>query len=700
MKKILALNLLIVFWLTACSTQKLKTLSPPSPNRLEVLRNALLSKNKSVKPSGMAEEITKNYLEALKAESEGNSKLACEIFDDLSDNLSFPLKEAALIHALSHCNFSNSKLIRIWKKTVMPNYLQEAYLKTSLLLAEKNKLPFYEAQFSNDLIAFIPVQSEKIKLIKKAIALSEKNQDSEKIIFYTNRLKILSPLYNSEINDKNIYSIAKDFESNRKFDVARLMYKKIIDGEFDLAEKVKAFNAFRMSYKIQRDLKTFLAKTFDMEAFLKTELDQNPKDLKAREFWVDSKITLARAVWTDHQTDKAQKILNELIASKLGNNNQSANTHFILGSLLLEGKKNLKALKQFEKANAFKMTDNSILENVQWAIVWNYYLLKKNNKVVSFADLFIKENNNQSFTVKLEYWKARALVRLKKNKEANEIFTKIYAADPFGYYGLIASIDLKAALTPLSAANIKQTPSGFLTLDWLLALGEINFSEKYLKEINSQFKTPTEREKAMSLYFQTGWFQGGMRQIYNFRMSSRAAITEKYIKTIFPTPFLNSVEKLSEKYSVPKELIFAITRQESAFVPSERSWADAFGLMQMIPEKGSELSKKYKIPYHDYNDLYKPEVNIEMGTALLKELRDQSGVKFIQTVSGYNASEAAMKIWEKERFNGNYLEFIEMIPYEETRNYIKLVFRNFIIYKRITAKKEFRLDKDFFAKPF
>ena len=226
------------------------------------------------------------------------------------------------------------------------------------------------------------------------------------------------------------------------------------------------------------------------------------------------------------------------------------------------------------------------------------------------------------------------------------------------------------------------------------------FSQKYLKEINSKFKTPEEREKSMSLYLQTEWYQGGMRQIYNFKMSTRNALTEKYINTIFPTPYLNSVEQLSKKYNVPAELIFAITRQESAFVPSERSWADAFGLMQMIPEKAGELSKKYHISYHDYNDLYNPEINLEIGTALLKDLRTKFKHRFIQTVAGYNASENVISVWEKERFNGNFLEFIEMIPYEETRNYIKLVFRNYVTYKRLTSKEEFIIDKDFFAREF
>jgi soluble lytic murein transglycosylase len=247
---------------------------------------------------------------------------------------------------------------------------------------------------------------------------------------------------------------------------------------------------------------------------------------------------------------------------------------------------------------------------------------------------------------------------------------------------------------------INLAPTGLPELDWLIAVEEKTLSQKYLKETNSRFKTPVEREKAMSLYLQSEWYQGGMRQIYNFKMSARNAMTEKYINVVFPTPYASLIEKLAQKYTVPQELIFAIARQESAFVASERSWADAFGLVQMTPEKAMELSKKHNIPYHDYNDLYNPEINLEMGTALLKDLRKKFDSKFAQSVAAYNASENVISVWEKERFNGNYYEFIEMIPYEETRNYIKLVFRNFITYKRITGKEEFMLDTNFFANPF
>lgn len=690
----------IIALLSSCSTRPVRIVSPPSLNRLEVLKKSILTQGISPVAQSESEDLAKAYLMAMKAEAEGNPLLACNLFTDLSENKNLAIKEAALVHTLSNCEFSDRALRRIWKKTVVPNYLKEAYTEQSLKLATKRNLLPFEAQFSFDLISFRPTQAEKIKLIKHAIAIAEMEKDEVKSKIYNERLKEISPLHNTSINEQNIYLIAKDFETNRQFDTARSLYQQIIHGEFSIDDKVKAYNSFRTSFKVERNLKTFLLKTFEMEKFLKDEMEKRPEDQKTIEYWVDTKIALIKAVWTDHQNQEARKILDELISTKLGNSNQLAHSQLIYGSLHLESKENKEALKCFELAGTFKVTDIALGENIQWAIVWNNYLLKQDKKVVAYVDSFAKKSINPNFIVKLNYWKAKTLLRLNKPEEANEIFLEVFQSDPFGYYGAISTIDLKIPLAPISLTAINTDPTGLHILDWLIAMEEKSFSQKYLKEINPQFKTAEERERAMSLYSQTQWYQGGMRQIYNFKTSSRNAITEKYINVIFPIPYLSIIERLSDKYLVSKELILAITRQESAFVPSERSWADAFGLMQMIPEKAMELSKQYEIPYRDYNDLYNPDINLEMGTAFLKNLREKSKSKFLQTVAAYNASERVIAVWEKERFNGNYFEFIEMIPYEETRNYIKLVFRNYITYKRITGKEEFMIDKDFFTKPF
>lgn len=701
MKKILIVtSILISCLLSSCATKPVKLTPLPKRERLKALKKALQSPGSVFTAQEESEDLAQTYLQALDAQKRGDNKTACNLFSDLSKQRSLAVRDAALVRVLSTCDFSTRELINLWEGEKISPYLEESYYEASRSLAfQRNLLPF-EADFSFALIKFKKTQAEKIKLVNRSMAIAEEIADQKKIELYTKKRNELSPLYNAEVNEKNIYLIAKDFESNRNFTKARELYQQIIDGNFLLEEKIKAYNSYRISFKVQRDLKTFLIKTYEMEKFLKNEVSQNPEDQKTIEFWVDSKIALARAVWTDHQNLEARKILDELLDLSKGSINQLATAHYVYGSLHLENKENAEALKRFEKANSLKVSDLSLLENIQWAIVWNHYLLRHNRLVLTFAETFSKKSNNPNFVAKLNYWRAKAFVKLGRKVEAKTVFEELFKSDSFGYYGILSSIELEKPLNLLPPQDIFSETSGNEILDWLIAMEEKIFSQKLLKEIDSQFKTPQDREKAMGLYGQTEWYQGGMRQIYNFKMAQRNLMTEKYINVVFPTPYRETVEKMSQKYSVPQELIYAIARQESAFVASERSWADAFGLMQLIPEKGAELSKKYSIPYHDYNDLYNPDINIEMGTALLKRLREKFHSQFAQSTAAYNASEDVIKTWEKERFNGNYFEFIEMIPYEETRNYIKLVFRNYITYKRILNKEEFTLDKNFFAKPF
>ena len=116
--------------------------------------------------------------------------------------------------------------------------------------------------------------------------------------------------------------------------------------------------------------------------------------------------------------------------------------------------------------------------------------------------------------------------------------------------------------------------------------------------------------------------------------------------------------------------------------------------MQITPENASRLSKAVNIVYNSPTDLFSPKVNFLMGSALLKRLQEKFNDKFIFYVAAYNASKKSVERWAEERYNGDSLQFIELIPYNETKNYVKLVLRNYINYKRLNSKRPFYFPKD------
>ncbi|NOT79033.1 MAG: lytic transglycosylase domain-containing protein [Bacteriovoracaceae bacterium] len=706
MKKILLPITLSFLVLSGCSSKQIHALKAPSFKRLSILSEQFRTQ-KAASPIDESEEIALKFIEASQKEMEAGNEKVCEIYEELSSKRDFPLAQLAVVKTLQYCQYSKRELRNLWSETVIQPYMQEGYLDSILEQASKLQIDELAFNASLSLVDIKTSQSEKIKLLNQSLELAKRLNNHDFLARANDKLVKIAPRHSSEITPLNIYSVAKDFESNRQFEIARNFYLQIINSEFPLAEKVKAYNAYRTSFKVARDLKTFLEKTGEMELYLRQLLESandEYTELKAlqelQEAWVDAKINYARAVWTEHQNLEARDILDNLFEAEIGNPNQLATAYSVYGGLHLESKENEEAIEKYEKASELKITNFETLENVQWALVWNLYLSKEYNKTIKRAENFISKSINPNFIAKLEFWMAKSLWALGKKEDARILFAEIMQEDSFGYYGLLASMEIQSTLSPLSPTELSIESSRYNELDWLIGLKEKKLAMKFLKNVNSRFKSTLEREKAMSLYLQTEWYQGGMSQIFNIPIKLRQEFTTKYIDVIFPRAFENIFQTYAQKYQLPLAYSLAITRQESAFNPNVRSWADAFGLMQMIPEKAAELSKKYSIPYTDFNDLYQADLNIHMGTAFLSELKKKYKGQFIQTTAAYNASTSAIATWEKERFNGNHIEFIEMIPYEETRNYVKLVFRNYITYQRVLNSEGVLIPKNFFSLPF
>ena len=703
MKKILLLVVILI--LNGCASKPKIEVLAPNAERSAQITDSFKTKNLSKLQIQNNEELMVTYLEARENHNKGRKKQACSQFEDLAEMSNFPLNELSLVYTLKNCNYKASKLKKIWQKTNIQDYLKEAYYDESLLLAKNYNLKDFQAKFSYELSFLKSLKAEKLALIKDAVYLALQNKDQEDLEIYKTRMMEMAPRtmidYKVEVKPSDFYAIGKDFEQARDFKTAREYYIKIMTGaDFSLKEQIQAYNAYRMSFKVSRDLKKFLEETQNMVTYLEEKLNADSKNKEIQEAWVDAKINYARAIWTEHDNLGGRKILDEVIAKKIGSQDQLATLYWVYAQMHLERNENKEALKKLTTASKFKITKSDIKEDVEWGLIWNKYVLKDYKEIIKEAENFAEKNEDTYAKTKLLFWRAKALDKLGEHEEAKKSYQAIFELDQFGYYGLLSAMQLQLPLKPFAPSTISQDLSGDNTLDWLMAVDEKDYAQTYLQKINRTFKSRAQRDLAMSLYVRTEWYKGAFSQIFNFPLKNRNADQEKYISMLFPTPYLNLYTRYAKEGFIPIELALSITRQESTFDPHARSWADAFGLMQLIPEKASDLSKKYNLKYEDFNDLYNPETNIQMGTIFLRELYGRFDGKFAQTVAGYNASTKAIAVWEKERFDGDYLEFIEKIPYKETRKYIKLVFRNFVTYKRILNKEDYIISKDFFANPF
>ena len=124
-------------------------------------------------------------------------------------------------------------------------------------------------------------------------------------------------------------------------------------------------------------------------------------------------------------------------------------------------------------------------------------------------------------------------------------------------------------------------------------------------------------------------------------------------------------------------------KRESLFQARVKSYANAYGLMQILPSTARILAKK--MDYENYNEpmnLYEPEVNINLGIYYLQNLLKQFNGSLPQVLASYNAGESRVERWEDRYLEDDEIDiFIELIPIDQTRKYVKYVLYYYYVYQ-------------------
>ena len=163
--------------------------------------------------------------------------------------------------------------------------------------------------------------------------------------------------------------------------------------------------------------------------------------------------------------------------------------------------------------------------------------------------------------------------------------------------------------------------------------------------------------------------------------------TEPLWKKSFPQAYIKHVDKYSKKFNVDKFFILSIMRAESRFSKDVVSPVGAIGLMQIIPKTGKQLSYLLGDRFFSPDLLFKYEHNIRYGTRYLSRLLNQFDNKLLLAIASYNAGPHRVKNWLNELHILDYDEFIDHVPFAETRNYLKKVIRNYYVYHLLYSKK-------------
>lgn len=160
------------------------------------------------------------------------------------------------------------------------------------------------------------------------------------------------------------------------------------------------------------------------------------------------------------------------------------------------------------------------------------------------------------------------------------------------------------------------------------------------------------------------------------------ALPLPYWQRLFPLRYTEGVRERASQRDLDPHLVAGLIRQESAFAPRTRSPVGARGLMQIMPGTGRALARVEGLRWR-LSRLYDPGVNIRFGTRYLRQLLDEFGERPDYALAGYNAGPHRVRKWTEMDLEIDSERFIEEIPFTETRNYVKLVLRNEMLYRRL-----------------
>jgi soluble lytic murein transglycosylase len=152
---------------------------------------------------------------------------------------------------------------------------------------------------------------------------------------------------------------------------------------------------------------------------------------------------------------------------------------------------------------------------------------------------------------------------------------------------------------------------------------------------------------------------------------------------LFPRPYWDALAKHSSANGLDPYLVAALIRQESEFNPNAISRANAYGLMQLLPQVGQQVAKQLKLKPYSTASLLEPLANIQLGTRYFRQMVDDNGGKVEYALAAYNAGNHRVTDW---RVNGEFRdmpEFVESIPFTETREYVQAIVRNVSVYRQL-----------------
>jgi soluble lytic murein transglycosylase len=344
------------------------------------------------------------------------------------------------------------------------------------------------------------------------------------------------------------------------------------------------------------------------------------------------------------------------------------------------------------QATLDKFGKSNFADDAAWCVAFAHLLLGEADAAFKGLDRYARMPatgmTSDERATQVAYWRARLHEKLGHKADAEAGYRELVRGRPLSFYGLLAAARLggqkaelpenksvpdeppaKAAKDPVVARVLELVDAG-MTVE---AGGELQRAEKdVLKRAGGEKAVPW----LLAMYRRAESFHRAYQMAESHGGGALAAAptggARAYWESAYPRAYSALIEKYGPPAGNPDVLLYAIMRKESGFNPLDVSYADARGLLQMIPPTSARVAEKAKMPFAP-DELYEPETNVRLGALYIGSLYEKFGSQIPLTAGAYNAGPKAMSKWCEQHANHPTDEFVELIAFAQTREYTKRV---------------------------
>jgi soluble lytic murein transglycosylase-like protein len=347
----------------------------------------------------------------------------------------------------------------------------------------------------------------------------------------------------------------------------------------------------------------------------------------------------------------------------------------------------------------------SFADEAFFRIGLDYFRLKNYKQARRSWEQAYKKTRVGSQKDRLMYWIARCYEKEKDYPRQIEILVKLSKRPIDSFYNLKAFY-----LT----SDVQDSHQKIREAFWELHLHEQTFLPDYIsqfkrallvedmlgtrwgdRELRNMTETRGEWQKIFALgelYERMQNFGFAYRRFRNvFDQNFVGLDLEEMIpvfKKLYPLYFSGEVDSAARRYKISPELIWSVMKKESAFEPKIISYANAYGLMQLLPGTASQIAPHLNMAFTSTQQLFDPLVNIQMGAYYLASLLGKYDGNYVMALAGYNAGPHRVDRWRKNFPIDDEDLIMENLEFEQTRVYVRTCLKYFWIYRAITRPGE------------